>query len=637
MLVSIFNTTDRSGGAGIAAFRLAQALQLHGVEAPVFCLHRRFNDRGTFRYRLRTTEISRSLQTQRDALAQVQKRFVAGNRTSVSRTIFSEPWASGMLVGDNPLVADSRVLHLHWVNHFLDLHSLQELALVGRPIVWTLHDEWLFTAGCHYTSGCDAFLTRCTDCPQLLQDPYALVDRWFEQKAGLLAELDLTVVTPSEWLAERARQSTLLKGKPVTVLRNPFDGNTFRPMSADRRTECRRRHGFDEQAIVLGFGAQSVTDVRKGFGLLLQALETLVADGELMQGRRIGLLVFGSRSEQLDSLRDRMTISYLGELSEETAIAEVLGSLDGFIVPSREENYPNVIIEALLCRTPVIAFGCGGIPEQIEDGVNGMLVRPVGDVAALGDALRRFCGDEPLRQRLGRFDRDAIAKRHSFASIAEQTLALYRSLAPDFDKPVDRGVLAFLAEQRNKKGPARDFLGVPSYRVVGSQTSACVAVADQADAILAERDTQAHAARDRQYLGFFGEPHRFGTSGTSHRFLNFGWSTPESQGTWSCEKFAGIAFAVPPGTRSIRLGLVGFCKGNSQVMLLQIGAEEVARIKLTASRARHEAHIALPEHAQAGGLMQLRLQFPHAQRESHSTRLLGLFLCEMSAEITLQP
>lgn len=634
MLVSIFNTTDRSGGAGIAAFRLARALDEHGVQAPIFCLHRRFNDPGTFRYRVRNSEMSRSLQVHREALQLVQKRYVAGNRTSRSKTIFSEPWAAGLLVGDNPMVAASRILHLHWVNHFLDLHSLQELAALGRPIVWTLHDEWLYTAGCHYTSGCDAFRSRCVECPQLLIDPFQLVEQWFDQKAEVLAGLDLTIVTPSEWLGDRARRSTLLRGKRVEVIRNAFDVEVFKPKAPAARRDARSRHGFDDQTIVFGFGAASLRDVRKGYGLLLAAMSKLADEGAF-KGRPVGVLVFGSRSEELDALTGHIKVAYVGELHEESAIAEVLGAVDAFVVPSLEENYPNVIIEALLCGTPVIAYGCGGIPEQVHDGLNGLLVQPVGDVPALAGALHRFHSDAGLRHQLSQFDRTAIADRHTFQAIGAQTLRLYRQLCSDFDEPVDPAVVDYRTQHAALKGPAREFLAVPSYRSVPDTTPACVVSADLFDEVQDKRRAVDSATRDRQYLGFFDAPLRFGAAGTGARFLNFGWSPSESQGVWSAEPSAGVAFFAPPGAKRLALRLIGHCKGQHQVMVVRIGSQELGRLKLTSARATHELSLTLPDHAAAGGLVQLQFDFPHAQREPNSPRLLGLYLCELSAELTL--
>ncbi len=632
MLVSILNTTDRSGGAGIAAFRLARSLELLGVASPVFCMHRRFNDPQSFRYRVRNSELSPTLQAHREALQRIQKRFVSGNRSSRSKTIFSDPWASGLLVGDNPLIAASRIIHLHWVNHFLDLHSLEELARLRRPIVWTLHDEWLYTAGCHYTSGCEQFRSRCAECPQLLHDPYRLVEAWFDQKASVIDDLDLTVVTPSAWLGERARRSRLLRDKPVHVIRNAFDIDVFKPPVPTARAAVRSEHGFDSDTIVFGFGAQSLADTRKGFGLLLGALRTLVDDGSL-RGRRLGLLVFGTRSAELDALGEHVRIAYIGDLHEESAIAEVLSAMDAFVVPSLEENYPNVIIESLLCGTPVIGFGCGGIPEQIDDGHQGLVVRPVGDVPALAGAIRRFCSDEPLRQRLRRFDREVIARRHSFAQIGSETVDLYRSLAPDFDDPLDPALPAFREHQNSRKGPARDFLGLASYRIVGEGTLVRTLVADQVDAIAADRQAAERTTRERQYQDFFGETHRVAAGGDGVRFLIRGWSTPESQGVWSCEKTAGIAFQVPTGATAMRFGFVGLCKGNSQVIVLRLGGQEVGRFKASPARARHDLSIELPPFARAGGLIELTLDFPHAQRELNSPRMLGLYLSELAAEV----
>lgn len=632
MLVSIFNTTDRSGGAGIAAFRLGRSLEAHQVQAPIFCLHRRFEDNSTFRYRPRNSELSRSLQTYRDAMQRLDKRWVTNNRTSRSKTIFSPPWAGGLLVGDNPLVAGSRIIHLHWVNHFLDLHALQELAALRKPVVWTLHDEWLYTAGCHYTSGCEQFRSRCTECPQLLQDPYGLVEEWFDRKAELLATLDLTVVTPSAWLAERAARSTLLRGKRVEVIRNAFDIEVFRPMDPSRRRSMRARHGFDDRSIVLGFGAASLRDVRKGYGLLLRALSSLVAQGDLTR-HQIGVLVFGSRSDELDELAGHLKVSYVGELHEESAIADVLGAVDTFVVPSLEENYPNVIIEALLCGTPVIAYGCGGIPEQVHEGLNGLLVNPVGDVDALAAAILRYCDEPGLREAVRRFDRDAVAARHSFKAIGAETMRLYRSLAPDFDLPLDPRLPAYLVERGRQKGPARDFLAVPSHRHDLQSNDVSVLIADCVDQVLADRQSAEAAARDRQYLGFFDVPLRFGAGGSGVRFLNFGWSPPEMQGSWSSERSAGIALSVPAGAEVLKLALVAHCKGAAQTVVLRIGTEELARFKLSSTRARHDLRLHLPKAAQGGGLVQIQLDFPHAQKEPNSARQLGMYLHEIGAEV----
>jgi glycosyltransferase involved in cell wall biosynthesis len=628
MLASIFNTTDRSGGAGIAAFRLSRALATQQVTAPIYCLHRRFADANTFRYRLRSSELSPSLQAWRDGLQRIQQRFVSQNRSSRSKTIFSSPWASGLLVGDNPAVAASRVLHLHWVNHFLDIHSLRELAALGRPIVWTLHDEWLFTAGCHYTTGCEQWRDRCTACPQLLHDPYGLVPQWFDEKQRLFNELDLTVVTPSAWLGQRARESTLLAGKRVEVIRNAFDDAVFAPLAALRRVQLRRERGFEEGTIVVGFGAQTLKDLRKGFGLLLHALDSLAGSAP---DARIGLLVFGSRSEELDALAGRMTIAYAGELDDERAIADVLGTADVFVVPSLEENYPNVIIESLLCGTPVIAYGCGGVAEQIDDGVHGLVVQPVGDVEALAAALRRYVTEPALRERLRGFDRDAVARLHSFAAIGAQTVALYRELAPDFDAPVEAGIAAFLDAQRDRKGPERDLLAVASHRPLDEAGLGALLVGDEFDRVVAARRTSEQEARDRLYLGFFEASHRFGNGGQGMRFLNFGWSTAETQGVWSAERSAGIGCFVPEGTRRVELAFVGQCRGTSQVMIVRVGQQEVGRVKLAPSRGRHVVTFDVPEAAAGGALMQIRLDFPHAQPEPGTQRLLGLFLSELSA------
>jgi len=633
MLVSIFNTTDRSGGAGIAAFRLARALETQGVSSPLLCLHRKFNDANTFRYEVRRSELSPSLSLHREAVARVQKRYINSNRSSVSRTIYSSPWASGHLVADNPVIRHSRILHFHWINHFLDIQSIAELGRLGIPLVWTLHDEWLYTAGCHYTTGCTQYLSHCSNCPQLLRDPYELVEYWFAQKSELIDQLNLTVVTPSEWLGDRARRSRLLRNKDVQVVRNPFDTTTFRPLPRQRRTELRQARGFADHTIVLAFGAQSLADKRKGFGLLVEALTRLAASTEVFDRSDVGLLIFGGRSDELDKLAGRVRVSFVGELHVEEEISEVLSVSDCFIVPSLEENYPNVIIESLLSGTPVIAFSCGGIPEQIGDGENGLLVDPVGSAHALARAIQRLLTDHSLRTRLRRFDRQALVANHSLATIGYNTVGLYTNLNPNFLDPVDTRIAEYLSHKAAMRGPARSFQALPSYASIGNGLAASQLLRDEvAELHRQERETTMHA-QHRLYLGFLDATHDFGRSGTASRFLNFGWSSPEASGVWSCERTAGLVFFLPKEMRGpLRLVATARCQGTSQVTILRIGNQEVGRIKVSSKLETHRLSLAIPPFVASGGLVQVHFDFPHAQPEKASSRLLGIFLSKLATD-----
>jgi hypothetical protein len=280
-----------------------------------------------------------------------------------------------------------------------------------------------------------------------------------------------------------------------------------------------------------------------------------------------------------------------------------------------------------------VGYGCGGIAEQIDDGVNGLLVEPVGDVAALADALRRFCQDAALRERLAGFRRDDIARRHDFRTIADQTLALYRSIAPDFDEPLPDDIVAYHEFRRAQQGPKRDVLGVPTFRAAGDSLVAGVLLSEAMDAVRADLRAEARAKRERGYGGFFGRPLSFGVSGDAAHHLNAGWSPPESQGCWSAESQAGVAVEIVPGTRRVAWTFDAFCKGNSQIAVLSAGGVELGRLRLKPVRDRHRLEFDLPEFARVGGIVQFALRFPHAQPEAGTARKLGMFLCALDAEV----
>jgi glycosyltransferase involved in cell wall biosynthesis len=633
MLVSIINTTDRSGGAGIAAFRLSQALKNQGVLSPLFCRHRKFTDPETFRYQVRASENSRTLNEYKLALQKIQKKFITDNRTIITKTIFSEPWANGILLGDNPLIVESKIIHLHWVNHFMDLQSLSELAALNIPIVWTLHDEWLYTAGCHYTSGCRKYEDECIECPQLLNDPYQLSQQWFNEKKALFDSLNLTIVTPSKWLADQAKKSKLLKNKEIKVIRNPINTNIFTPFSIEKKAEIRKNFGFDNETLILGFGAASLKDIRKGYNLLVEALKKIIVNQDIMAHHKVGLLVFGSQSEQISELSSHIQMVFVGNLTVEAEIANVLNALDIFIVPSLEENYPNIIMESLLCKTPVIGYAAGGMVEQIKDRDNGLLVNEVGSIEQLSDAIQTFILDTDLQTKLKNFDRNKIADLHSYDNLAEEMITLYRQLNPNFDDSITEGITDFYQFKKTERGLKRDFLGLPSYRVTNDNINSIKLIESEIQQISAYNTLLNENKNNLKYNGFLDSTHIFNRNNNTNRFLNFGWSPAELAGTWSFEKTSGLAFYSPDYIQTVKLTIKAKCFGVSQIVIIHFCNKEIHRIKLSNQLTISVLKIKIPESARFDGIKQLNFSFPHAQKEKGGTRLLGMYLIEIKTAV----
>ena len=347
--------------------------------------------------------------------------FLPFERDPSVRFQFS-PAVIGADVSFHPAVQQADVLHLHWVNFgFLSLRSFHQLIDLGKPIVWTLHDMWAFTGGCHYSRGCDHFQTYCRQCPYLKRPGERdLSYRIFEQKRKLFDRGGIHLVSPSHWLRDETKQSALLGDFPHTVIPNPIDLDTFRPI--DRTVANARLELPSNGSLRLLFGSASVTDPRKGFRYFAEALNRL---HEQQPTAEIEVLVFGKGRSYLFN-EQPYPVRHLGLLSSEDDIVAAYNAADAMVVPSLEDNLPNTIVESLACGTPVVGFQTGGIPEMIDHEQNGYLAA-ARSADELADGLT-FIVNHPNQAELRQHARQAAETRYAADVVAGQYVELYSRL-----------------------------------------------------------------------------------------------------------------------------------------------------------------------------------------------------------------
>ncbi len=327
-------------------------------------------------------------------------------------------------------IRDADVVNLHWVAGVVDVPTVAP-ALTGKPVVWTLHDLNAFTGGCHYAAGCTKYRDTCGACPALGSDREQDLSRrtWSEREA-LYRELDLHVVTPSAWLANEARSSGLLRGRDVRHIRNAHPLDVFKPR--DTRALRQKLQLADDERVIL-FGADAVSNLRKGFALLERALPHMAQ--RLNPDERVVLLTMGRKPVALTPPAT-MRVQHLGSLADENRIAAVYSLADLFVIPSLEDNLPNTIAEAHACGTPAVGFAIGGIPEMIEHQVAGYLAKPfeVRDLAAgLAWTLDAVRGDAGMRQRC----RDHAERDYDHARQAAEYVALFDELLAESTVPAE--------------------------------------------------------------------------------------------------------------------------------------------------------------------------------------------------------
>jgi glycosyltransferase involved in cell wall biosynthesis len=304
------------------------------------------------------------------------------------------------------------VTHLHWVNH--GMLSLRDIARLKCPVVWTLHDSWVFTGGCHSPQECPGFRLCCGGCPELGSRREWDLSRWnWKRKWAVWEKADFTVVTPSRWLAEIAKSSSLLAGRRIETIPNAVDTSVFHPMD---RASARAALGLPLETPLFFFGAHgALTDWNKGADLWRAALPA-VADG--FPGAEAVLAGASSGGGKMP-----LRVHELGVLTPEQ-MALAMAAADVVVVPSRMENLPNMVAESLACGTPVAAFAAGGIPEMVRHGETGFLAQPHdADDLAKGICQLLACGGE-MRSAC------AASARESYTpeTVARRHLELYASL-----------------------------------------------------------------------------------------------------------------------------------------------------------------------------------------------------------------
>lgn len=400
------NTMQRSGGAARAAWRTYLGMSRHYPGARYLTL---------VKEDLRPDVFGRYQQSFKGLLA---LRFAVLDRIPMLRYPKRLPVTFTPAAWINPLRVPlrrfrPRLVHLHWLAS--SLLRIEDLKRLDVPVVWTLHDTWAFTGGCHYTGDCVRFQAECGQCSQLgsTRDD-DLSSRVWHRKQETYADLNLTVVAPSRWLADLARQSSLFAKRRIEVIPNGLDTDVYRPLE---RSAAKAFLGIDPKEPVLLFGAQWLTDRRKGGDLLAEALGRL--------NFPCTLLTFGKGQLSFDG-NPNLKVRTLGTLEDDVSLAVMYSAADVFICPSREDNLPNTVAEALACGTPCVAFDVNGLPDMITHKVNGWLAKPFdpADLAAGIDWLAHNVDSDGLRNAARR----KALEEYSLEVMSARYSALYTEL-----------------------------------------------------------------------------------------------------------------------------------------------------------------------------------------------------------------
>jgi glycosyltransferase involved in cell wall biosynthesis len=408
MKVLQLSATDKIGGAGIAAYRLHEGLCQSGMDSQMLVLRKATSNPTVHRLLSRMNRRGR-----------LQARYASKRHNRQLKQHPRQPDSAYWSLNNRPYpIADAinsfhaDVVHLHWVgDNYL---PIQQLAKITAPIVWTLHDMWAFTGGCHYSGDCQTYQTGCGSCPQLIQPhPHDISQKIARQKIQAWSTIPMTLVCPGRWLADCVQKSQILRDKKIKVIPNGIDTTKFKPID---KTGARHALNLPQNKKLVLFGAFGGTDdPRKGFTYLRDALQ------HLPEASNIELVVFGS--DQPENLDVNFPVHQIGRLQDDVSLVLLYSACDVFVLPSLQDNLPNTLLESLACGTPCVGFDTGGIPDIIHHQKNGYL-------AQFRDTVDLAHGIQSILQQS--FSATTIhqdtAERYNLPHIAEQYIQLYRSL-----------------------------------------------------------------------------------------------------------------------------------------------------------------------------------------------------------------
>ena len=313
---------------------------------------------------------------------------------------------------------DIDIVHLHWVG--AETLSIEDIGRINKPVIWTLHDMWPFCGIEHYA-------------PDLLESRWR--NNYENHSFSSFIDLDfivwkrkknswnnnISIVSPSTWLYDCAKHSSLFENNKHVLIPNALDLSVFKPLD---KSYCREILNIDNDKKIILFGAfGGGTDKRKGYDLLVKALELIAKDSNTF---KIQCLVFGQSTpeEKIDLPID---IKWLGHIYDNTTLSLIYNSANVMVVPSRQDNLPQTATEAQACGCPVVAFDCTGFPDIITHKETGYLAKPY-DFVDLARGILWVLNNKDVEINLSS---NAVHKAHKIWSedqVVSEYIALYQNI-----------------------------------------------------------------------------------------------------------------------------------------------------------------------------------------------------------------
>lgn len=413
MKVAILNTTDIEGGAARCAYRLHKGLQNISVDSTYLVQNKFSTDEDVLTNRKKLSKLFAVLRPQLDIVPiRFYRNRIQGYFSTGLMTRFN---ASAI----NSLAPD--IINLHYVEEgFVPIESLKQFK---KPIVWTLHDSWPLTGGCHLPGDCERYQQSCGACPILGSKSSYDLSYWiWKKKSKAWRDLNMAIVTDSTWLAGCAKNSSLFRNYRVEAINPGLDLMRYKPID---KIIARSLLSLPVDKKLILFGAMySTSDPNKGFQFLQPAIQRL---SETTLEGQAELVIFGA-SEPSNPPNLGIQAHYMDRLHDDISITVLYSAADVMVVPSIRESFGQTASEAMACGTPVVAFGATGLLDIVEHKRNGYLAVPYETEDLANGIAWVLSQDEVVYKSLSLNSRAKAEKAFSVELMATKYLALFQEI-----------------------------------------------------------------------------------------------------------------------------------------------------------------------------------------------------------------
>jgi glycosyltransferase involved in cell wall biosynthesis len=412
MKILLVSSQDINSGAGRAAYRLCKALEQNGVDVKLLVRSKFATDWNIIGPTNRLDKIIALMLPFLDLV--IFNIFYRKRKGVFSSSLFGSKFVWRNLIEYNP-----DVVHLHWVN--AGTFKISDLLKIKKDVVWTMHDEWLYTGVCHVANGCKKYEITCQSCPELKSNQKYDLSFFLHKRKKRIFNKDLqkslTIVGLSNWIVKRAQKSKMISNIPLVHLPNCIDTDFFKPIDKATAKDFFNLP-LDKKVILFG-AVNALSDKNKGFDLLEKALEGFKYRTDLIY------FVLGA-SEKVESISGNTNIRIISHKFDEETLVLLYNASDVVVVPSRQENLSNTIMESLACGTPVVSFNTGGNSDLIVHKKNGYLATSF-DAIDLQNGLS-FVLENADYKRLIINARNSILENFSYRVVAKRYIRMYKNI-----------------------------------------------------------------------------------------------------------------------------------------------------------------------------------------------------------------